>query len=131
MIPRPLRAEGDGDTGLEPSQTSESCLEDVEALSFPLSARTVHMTPPPSQRVAATSAETKKAGRGSSGGVVPVSAGTKSKGGDKGGDGVLGFGGGEGGGEGYYAQKFSKFYTAFIATTSATQVMPRWVLCRF
>lgn len=36
-----------------------------------------------------------------------------------------GGGGDGGGGEGYYAQKFSRLYTAFIATTSATQVMPQ------
>eukprot|EP00903_Cladosiphon_okamuranus_P018838 g17327.t1 len=120
-------------TELERSGHSVSGPTNVEALPFPVSAQGTRFRPPPLQpiREPASAAESmKNPGRG--GGSSPVSAGsrllrisTETSFEDDGDEEVGGGDGGEGEGEGYYAQKFSKFYTAFIATTSASQIMPR------
>eukprot|EP00752_Nemacystus_decipiens_P001662 g1614.t1 len=104
---------------------SESGSGGVEAPPHPVPARITGVSPSP-QRVAASAAEIKKAGR-SSGGGMRVSATTtlKNAEGEDRHDDSLGDGGGDGGGGGYYAKKFSKFYAAFVATTSGAQVISR------
>lgn len=113
MFQRPYPADSSSSgTGLEQSGYSVSGPANVEALPLPVSARTARFRPHPLQPIQEPASAENKSAAGATG-----AASAEDR------DDVLG-GGGEGG-EGYYVQKFSKFYTAFIATTSSSQVMPR------
>lgn len=91
--------------------------ESVEALSHPLRGRTSSVPGPP-QRVSAAAASSEAGGKKAARRVSIENHQAKDE-------------DAEDCGEGYYAEKFSQFYRAFVATTPTSAMTPRYAHTNF